>query len=78
MADSDGMPDPLRTTPGFDMVAATTFGSLAFLRDSLMEEIAVRTPGFPGSLHRRRGNRQIEESQRSLKGFKFPRRDRLA
>jgi hypothetical protein len=37
MADSDGMPDPLRTTPGFDMVAATTFGSLAFLRDSLME-----------------------------------------
>ncbi|UPK40970.1 hypothetical protein IVB18_49565 (plasmid) [Bradyrhizobium sp. 186] len=38
----------LRTTPGFDMVAATTSGSSVSFGNTLMEEIAAGTPGLQG------------------------------
>src|SRR3984893_18212754 len=44
---------------------------VTFLRRALMEKIAVRPPRFQSRFHRRSGNRQIEEAQRSLIGFQF-------
>jgi hypothetical protein len=44
---------------------------IAFLCDTLTEEIAVRAPGFQGSLHRWRSDRQIEEARRRLKDLEF-------
>jgi hypothetical protein len=35
---------------------------VAFLRRALVEEIAVSAPGFQGRLHRRSGDRLIEEA----------------
>jgi hypothetical protein len=47
---------------------------VAFLCRALVEEIAVGTPGFQGRLHRRGGDRLIEEAERSLIGFQFSRK----
>ena len=44
---------------------------VALLRRALVEEIAVRAPRFQSRFHRRSGDRQIEEAQRSLIGLQF-------
>src|SRR6202045_5281823 len=46
---------------------------VAFLRRALVEEIAVGAPRFQSRFHRRSGDRQIEEAQRSLVSFQFSR-----
>ena len=50
---------------------------VAFLRRALVKEIAVGAPRFQSRLHRRRGDRQIEEAQRSLVGLQFSRHRRF-
>src|SRR5450755_4395346 len=50
---------------------------VAFLRRALVEEIAVGAPRFQSRLHRRSGDRQIEEAQRSLVGLQFSRHQTL-
>ena len=72
----NGPSDPtgrLRTTPGFDMVAATTSAIAALLGDTLMEKIAPRAPGFQGRLHRRRRYRQVVKAKRRLVCLQFSR-----
>ncbi|MET4386688.1 hypothetical protein ABIB73_002433 [Bradyrhizobium sp. F1.4.3] len=44
---------------------------VALLRRALMEEVAVSAPRLQRRLHRRSGDRQIEEAQRSLVGLQF-------
>src|SRR6478609_8784164 len=50
---------------------------VAFLRRALVEEIAVGAPRFQSGFHRRSGDCQIEEAQRSLVGLQFSRHETL-
>jgi hypothetical protein len=50
---------------------------VAFLRRTLMEEIAVCAPRFQSCFHGGSGHRQIEEAQRGLVGLQFSRHETL-
>jgi len=65
-----GLSDPtgrVRTTPGFDIVAATTSESSRHL----VKKIALRAPVFQRHFHQWRRYRQIVDAQGRLKGLKF-------
>src|SRR5947207_2970552 len=66
---SDGTPE---NDAGLRHRGSDDVGVVAFFRDALMEEVAVRAPRFQGRLHEWRRDRQVEEAQRKFDRFQFP------